>query len=149
MHQPITPLIRRPQSFPTWPTWPREGGRLLLIRDVFHDYTTWRRLGSLLYIENMDKRKPIGRTVEELEPIFELLPDAKMCFDIAHVREVDTSMTEAYRILKAFRGMIRQIHISAVSSSSKHDIISPNVARSFHTVALLIPNEIPAILETP
>jgi hypothetical protein len=117
--------------------------------DVIRDYSPWKQLGSILYIENMDKRKLVGRTVEELQRIFEKLPDAKMCFDIAHARQVDTSMTEAYRIVKAFRGMIKQIHISVVNTSSKHDLITPNVAHSFHSVAFLIPSTVPAILETP
>ena len=65
----------------------------------------------------MDKRKPVGRTVEELKRIFDKLPDAQMCFDIAHARQVDTSMTIAYSIAQAFRGMIKQIHISTVNTS--------------------------------
>lgn len=117
--------------------------------DVIRDFAPWRHFGPLLFIENMDKRKPVGRTAEELERIFESLPNAKMCFDIAHARQVDTSMTEAYRIVKAFRGMIEQIHISVVNTSSKHDIISFNAAHSFRTVAFLIPRTVPAILETP
>jgi hypothetical protein len=117
--------------------------------DVIRDYTPWKRLGAFLFIENMDKRKPVGRTVEELNRIFDELPDAQMCFDIAHARQVDTSMTEAYRIAKAFRGRIKQIHISTVNTSSKHDLISPNAAHSFRVLSSLIPTKIPAILETP
>jgi hypothetical protein len=77
------------------------------------------------------------------------LPDAQMCFDIAHARQVDTSMTIAYSIAQAFRGMIKQIHISTVNTSSRHDLITPNAARSFHALASIIPSTIPAILETP
>ena len=55
----------------------------------------WRQLGDRVLVENMDKRKPVGRTVEELDLIFEQLPAAGMCFDIAHARQVDSSMTEA------------------------------------------------------
>jgi len=117
--------------------------------DAIHDYSPWRELGSLLYIENMDKRKPVGRTAEELERIFDKLPEARMCFDIAHARQVDTSMTEAYRILKAFYQLIKEIHISVVNTSSKHDVISPNAAHAFHVAAFLIPSTIAVILETP
>lgn len=117
--------------------------------DAINDYALWRRLGPLLLIENMDKRKPVGRTVKELYGVFKKLPDAQMCFDIAHARQVDTSMTESYKIAKAFRHLIKQIHISTISSSSKHDLISPNAAHSFRSVANLIPRSTPAILETP
>jgi hypothetical protein len=126
-----------------------KGWPIIAHPDVISDYSVWRHLGPLLCIENMDKRKPIGRTVEELERIFEKLPEAQMCFDIAHARQVDTSMTEAYRLAKVFHGRIKQIHISVVSTSSKHDVISTNVAHAFHEVSYLIPSTIPAILETP
>jgi hypothetical protein len=72
-----------------------------------------------------------------------------MCFDIGHARQVDTSMTEAYRIAKAFGDRIEQIHISVVNTSSKHDLLSPNAVHAFHQVAYLMPSTIPAILETP
>jgi hypothetical protein len=117
--------------------------------DAIHDYSLWRPFGSLLLIENMDKRKSVGRTVEELNSIFAELPDAQMCFDIAHARQVDTSMTEVFRIAKEFRHLMGQIHISTVSSSSRHGLISPNAAHSFRSVADLIPLSTPAILETP
>src|SRR5687767_13854038 len=34
--------------------------------DAFHDVKLWASLGESLCIENMDKRKPVGRTLEEL-----------------------------------------------------------------------------------
>ncbi len=117
--------------------------------DVIRDLSPWKQLGSLLCIENMDKRKPVGRTVEELERIFDKLPEARMCFDIGHARQVDTSMTEAYRIAKTFGDKIEQIHISVVNTSSKHDLLSPNAAHAFRQVAHLLPSTVPAILETP
>ena len=68
--------------------------------------------GSLLCIENMDKRKPIGRSAGELRSIFDQLPDASLCFDIGHARQVDTTMTESYLILKEFGAKLRQVHMS-------------------------------------
>ena len=117
--------------------------------DVIREPASWRRLGSLLYIENMDRRKPVGRTADELGRVFDAFPEAQMCFDIGHARQVDTSLTEAYRILRAFHGRIQQIHISVVNTSSKHDLISPAAAHAFRRVASLIPGTAPAILETP
>jgi len=127
----------------------RKGWPIVPHPDVIRDYTPWKQFGPLLLIENMDKRKPVGRTVEELERIFERLPEAGMCFDIAHARQVDSSMTEAYRIVRTYRDAIKQVHISVVNTSSRHDLISPSVADSFRTVAILIPGTVPAILETP
>lgn len=117
--------------------------------DVIRDFSLWKQLGSSLYLENMDKRKPVGRTVDELEQVFDRLPDAQMCFDIAHARQVDTSMTVAYGIVRTFHGKIKQIHISTVNTSSRHDLITPNAAHSFQSLASFLPTTIPAILETP
>ena len=61
----------------------------------------------------------------------------------------NTSMTEAYRIVRDFSAKIEQIHISVVGTSSRHDLISPSAAQAFRRVASLIPDTIPAILETP
>jgi hypothetical protein len=124
--------------------WP-----IIVHPDVIYDFGLWRKMGHWLYIENMDKRKSTGRTVEELHRIFERLPDARMCFDIAHARQFDTSMNEAYRIVKSLSAKFGQIHISEVGTSSRHDIISPMAVRAYREVASAIPGEIPAILETP
>jgi endonuclease IV len=97
----------------------------------------------------MDNRKPIGRSAEEMKRIFDLLPDASFCFDIGHARQFDSTMTEAYLLLTAFQRRLRQVHVSEVNTSSKHDALSFTSIRAFREVAHLIPAEIPLILETP
>lgn len=62
------------------------GWPLILHPDVIHNWDGWKKFGSLVCLENMDKRKPIGRTVEELSGAFERLPEAKFCFDFGHAR---------------------------------------------------------------
>jgi len=109
----------------------------------------WTPFGDLLCIENMDKRKAIGRTFEELADLFERFPAARLCFDIAHAHQVDTSMTEAFRILRAFSGRICQLHVSEVTSSSKHDRISESIIQSFQEVSDQLPRNVPVIMETP
>ena len=117
--------------------------------DSMHSRDDWGVLGAWLCIENMDKRKGVGRTVEELTGFFEDLPLAGLCFDIAHARQVDGSMTEAYRILRSFRGRIRQVHISEVSSSSRHTRISSAAIADYKEVAYLIPPDAAIIVEAP
>jgi endonuclease IV len=97
----------------------------------------------------MDKRKPIGRTVDELQSIFLMLPEAGLCFDFAHARQYDPSMTEAYLILTTFADRIRQLHLSEVPTNSKHDRISPTAATAYRELSALIPPKVPVILETP
>lgn len=127
----------------------RNGWPIVLHPDAVHQIKLWREFGDLLYIENMDKRKPVGRTVAELKAIFSELPEALFCFDMAHARQVDSSMTEARVILRSFGSRLRQLHISEVNTNSKHNRISRGAFRAFREIAHLIPPEIPAILETP
>jgi hypothetical protein len=105
-------------------------------------------LGNLLCIENMDKRKPVGRTVRELELLFQEFPQASFCFDIGNARQVDTSMVEAYLMLKHFRSRLRQVHISEVNTQSKHDRLSFVSIVGFQEVTHLIPSSTPAIIES-
>ena len=135
-------VVRLLRTF-TERAWP-----VVLHPDAITDFGLWNGLGSLLLIENMDKRKRTGRTVEELEVLFRALPEARLCFDIAHARQVDGTMTEAYRILKRFGGRLAEIHISEVTSGSGHDRISPAASRAFQKVAVFIPPEVPVILES-
>jgi hypothetical protein len=92
--------------------WP-----IVLHPDTIHDFDAWRVFGRQLAIENMDRRKPIGRTLEELNVIFDKLPEARFCFDIGHARQCDTTMTEAYRILRAYSERLCQVHMSEVNSA--------------------------------
>jgi hypothetical protein len=116
--------------------------------DVLFTPALWVEFGDRLLIENMDKRKPIGRNVRELEPFFNQLPKARFCFDIGHARQVDPSMAEASCLLRMFRDRLAEVHISEVNTASRHDPISRNAMQAFQLVAGLIPHDIPIVLET-
>jgi len=128
----------------SWRSWP-----IVVHPDALCDFSLWRELGALLCVENMDKRKPIGRTVKELESIFDQLPEALFCFDIGHARQCDPTMTEAYLILREFGSKLRQVHVSEVNTRSKHDPLSYTSILAYQEVAHLIPANVPLILETP
>jgi hypothetical protein len=125
------------------------GWPIVLHPDAVRDFGLWRELGELICIENMDKRKPIGRSARELAGVFAELPDATFCFDIGHARQFDPTMTEAWLILREFGSKIRQVHVSEVNTRSKHDRLSYASTLAFQEVAHLIPESIPLILETP
>ncbi len=57
-------------------------------------------------------------------------------------------MGEAVLILEEFQDKLCQLHISEVNSESKHDPISLEAAMAFEVVATLIPENVPAILES-
>ncbi|MEX2261786.1 MAG: hypothetical protein WD696_07530 [Bryobacteraceae bacterium] len=116
--------------------------------DVIFEENAWRWMGRLLLIENMDKRKAIGRTAQDLEVLFNKLPESGFCFDIGHARQVDPTMTEARSILQAFSGRLAQVHISEVNTNSRHDPLSIYAISAFRAVADLIPEGVPVVLET-
>ena len=117
--------------------------------DVVHTPALWRGLGSMLWVENMDKRKPIGRTALELAEVFRMLPEAGLCFDVAHARQVDPSMVEAFRILRMHGHRVRQIHVSEVGTSSRHTRLTPSGLRDLSRIVHLIAPGVPVILESP
>jgi len=125
------------------------GWSMVVHPDVALSPRLWKPFGELLCIENMDKRKPCGRTTDELSEIFEAFPEASLCFDIGHARQIDPTMGEAERMLKTFAGRIRQIHLSAVDSHSKHATLDRQSISEFQRLAHLIPKDAPVILETP
>jgi len=126
----------------------RHGFPVVVHPDVIFSPQAWEELGDRLLIENMDKRKPTGRNVLELEPLFDALPRAQFCFDIGHARQVDPSMTEASLLLRAFSARLAEVHISEVNTASRHDPISRNAVRAFQTVERYIPCNVPIVLET-
>jgi sugar phosphate isomerase/epimerase len=116
--------------------------------DVISTVEAWEQFGSLLFLENMDKRKRVGRSARDLRALFDLFPRAQLCFDIGHARQFDPTMAEARMILQAFRGRLAEVHISEVNTSSRHDPLSAWSISAFRSVATLIPEQIPVILET-
>jgi hypothetical protein len=125
-----------------------QGFHIVAHPDTIFNPRRWQELGDLLLIENMDKRKPIGRTAAELEQFFVALPSARFCFDIGHARQVDPSMTEAVLLLNAFHDRLAEVHMSEVNTASRHDPLSPNAVMAFSTVMGAIPADVPIILET-
>jgi len=123
--------------------WP-----IVLHPDTIHNFDLWEDFGGLLFIENMDKRKARGHTIDDLKEVFDKLPRAFLCFDIAHAHQVDSSMTEAYKILRSFGSRVRQLHMSELNTDSKHCTISFGSILAFKKVAHLIPESAPAIIES-
>ena len=125
------------------------GWPIVLHPDTIHDVAPWRAFGSLLAIENMDKRKAKGRTVDELERFFERLPEAMFCFDIGHAQQVDRTMNEADFLLERFGPRLLQLHVSEVNAESRHDPLSRAAVLAFQKVAPWVPEGAALILESP
>jgi hypothetical protein len=117
--------------------------------DTIQSPHLWRSFGCLLLVENMDKRKPVGRTTSELQRVFENLPEAGFCFDVAHSRQVDPTMIESAQMLREFQGRLREVHASGVTARSSHGLISAAAQSAYGRIAHLIPENVPIILESP
>ena len=116
--------------------------------DILQDKDCWMSFKSLLCIENMDKRKSTGRTTRELEPFFSMFPDATFCLDIGHVCQIDSTMSEARRMLRRFGDRLRQLHISEIDAQGHHHGVTLATILAAHNVANLINPGVPAIIES-
>lgn len=125
----------------------RMGLGIVVHPDTIKDIPIWRPLEAQLLIENMDSRRRTGRTVEELYPFFDALPEARLCFDIGHARQVDPTMIEAGRIISTFADRLAQVHLSEVNSQGKHFPISYGAARAYEPFAKSLATA-PIILES-
>lgn len=123
------------------------GLNIVVHPDTISNVELWRSLGSRLCLENMDSRKPVGRTAEELEPFFEKLPEARLCLDIAHARQVDTSMNQAVRILRRFGDRLAQFHVSEVNSKGTHFAMSFAAKQAYEPFAMALARA-PIIIES-
>jgi len=123
--------------------WP-----VIIHPDIISDLDLWASLGDRILVENMDQRKPIGRNTRELRQIFSRLPEARLCFDIAHARQVDPTMSVAVEILLEFGDRLAELHISEVDSASRHVSISQMAMKSYQRISALIPAHIPVIIES-
>lgn len=121
---------------------------IILHPDAISDWGIWRELGPLAVIENMDGRKPDGRTVEELLPVFERLPEARFCFDIGHAWQIDPTMTLTQELLLAFADRLCEFHVSTVNDQFSHEPLQVASIKVFAPWLKRFP-DVPIILETP
>ena len=116
--------------------------------DAIGDAETYRVLGDRLVLENMDARKDRGRTATELADCFGALPDARLCFDIAHAADVDPSMQEGAAILDRFASRLAHVHLSSLGDDGHHVVLRTEDEERF--AALLDRcRDVPWILEAP
>lgn len=141
-HQDERDLVERLKSIA------ERGFNVVVHADIIRDVSLWQQLGNRLCIENMDSRKATGRTAKELRGFFEKLPQAKLCFDVAHARQVDPTMTEAARILSEFGDRLAHVHLSEVNGKGKHFTMSFIAKRAYELLADVL-SSVPVILESP
>ncbi len=108
----------------------------------------WRTLDSRLCLENMDNRKTTGRTVSEMQALFNSYPRAGFCLDLGHARQIDPTMATAIRMLNEFRSRLRQLHVSEVGPRSEHRPMSSLAIYAYELIVDLVPEDCPLIIES-
>jgi hypothetical protein len=135
-------LVERLASLPPWID------AIVMHPDTIEDPSLYRALGRRLVLENMDDRKGDGRTAAELDAYFRALPDAGLCFDIAHAKAVDPSMREGEAILSAYATRLRHVHVSSLDEDSHHVSLTDEDELLYPTL-LGKCRDVPWILEAP
>lgn len=116
--------------------------------DVMDDLTLYGRLGSALVLENMDRRKHDGHDAAQLAPYFDALPDAGLCFDIAHMDSVDPSLAKGHELLDTHGHRLRHVHLSSLDGDCHHRALIEDDERRFAPL-LDRCRDVPWILEAP
>jgi hypothetical protein len=93
---------------------------VVLHPESLEEMTPFAVLGELLILENMDAFKSSARSVDELRPYFEALPEAGFCFDIAHARMNDPSMGLGHELVEIFGDRLREVHLSSITDDGRH-----------------------------
>jgi hypothetical protein len=116
--------------------------------DTITDPQPWRALGGTLVLENMDARKEDGRTAAELSRFFAALPEAGLCFDVAHAGSVDPSLAGGHEILDRHGWRLRHLHVSSLDAEGHHVPLTGADERRM-TPLLARCRDVPWILEAP
>jgi hypothetical protein len=135
-------LVGRLAAIPRWVD------AIVMHPDTLSDLSVFRRLGRRLVIENMDGRKGDGQNALELERFFDALPEAGLCFDIAHAKSIDDTMSEGAQILRRFGNRLRHVHLSSLDHDSHHVTLTLDDQRLFWPLLDLC-RDVPWILEAP
>ena len=77
-------------------------------------------LGRLAILENMDVRKGGCKTASELAWMFEALPEARFCLDVAHAWTIDPTLTVGHELLNAYGDRLAEVHVSGIEPAGHH-----------------------------
>lgn len=124
------------------------GWNIIVHPDVIYSPELWQQFGSQLLIENMDRRKETGRTPAELQGWFDKLPQAQLCLDVAHARQLDTTLHMLGSIVHTFAERIAEIHISELDSHCRHLPLSKSSVQDYRYFAEQYPEKVPIIIES-
>jgi hypothetical protein len=135
-------LIRDLCSIPPWID------AIVVHPDTISEPALYRRVGRRLALENMDTRKAGGHTADDLESYFAEIPQARLCFDVAHAKDVDPTMDAAAALLERFSSRLSHVHLSSLDESQHHVPLTAEDETLFRPL-LARCRDVPWILEAP
>lgn len=127
---------------------PSQVDGIVMHPETLGDPAAFLGLGARLRLENMDTRKPDGRTAAELGRYFAALPDARFCFDVAHAQLHDPTMGLAHELLDAFADRLAEVHVSSIEPDGEHVPLRAADAEAFLPVLERCVG-VPWVLEAP
>lgn len=139
---PEDELVKRLDGLPHWVD------AVVMHPDTLSDLSAFRRLGRRLLLENMDSRKNDGRSADELERFFVALPEAGLCFDIAHAKSIDETMAQGAQILSRYGNRLRHLHLSSLDENGHHVMLTADDQQLFWPL-LASCRDVPWVLEAP
>lgn len=116
--------------------------------DTISDPALYQPLGRRLVLENMDRRKNSGHVADDLGALFAELPEARLCFDVAHAKDVDSTMGAGSEMLRRFSSRLSHVHVSSLDESQHHVSLTAEDEALFEPV-LARCRDVPWILEAP
>jgi hypothetical protein len=121
---------------------------IVLHPDTVTNFTELEPVADRLVFENMDCRKTDCRTAQEMARVFDALPDARFCLDVAHVWTIDRSLAEGDRLLDAFEDRLAQVHLSGIDPGGQHRITAAGDLLRYRPL-LERCRHVPWVLESP
>ena len=104
-------------------------------------------LNDKITLENMDSRKPLGQTVASMQDLFDKIPQARFCLDVAHAWSIDPSLVLAHALLDAFASRLAQVHLSGITPDGHHCPLTATQLEAYAPV-LARCHSVPWILES-
>jgi hypothetical protein len=134
LHAPVAELTSRPDLVSALAGLPPFVETVVVHPDLLGSLEGLHEIGKRLAIENMDGSKTDGRTPDELERFFVVLPEAGFCLDVAHAWSIDPTLLHAHALLDAFGTKLREVHVSGISPDGQHRPTTKNDLARYRSV---------------
>ena len=107
-----------------------------------------KEFGQSLCFEDDWTRENLKEKAEQLEKLYEKLPQAGFCLDLGKIRQEDPTMGLARLLLRRFGSRLKQVRLSEIDSKGKHCKMSVLTQLACQTIADMIPEDVRVIIDS-